>query len=62
MKKIIDWIKNYFATEKEQDILINFAEKKEKGMPLSEAEKEKALKTAIKIVKDTKDSKITSED
>lgn len=52
MKNLIQKILSIFkANDNDVDNVLKYAEKKEKGMSISEKEKEEALKSAIKITK-----------
>jgi hypothetical protein len=52
MKNLLQKILSLFnSPSKDEEIILKFAEKKEKGLEISEQEKEEVLKAAIRITK-----------
>lgn len=55
MKKLFAWISSIFLPEKDMDNVIKYVDKMEKGEHLTAEEKERILKSAIKISKEQKE-------
>lgn len=52
MNQIIKWVREWFQSDQDEDIIYDYLEKMESGRQLTEEERQKVLNSAIRLTKE----------